>query len=207
VDVLFVFSLFTAILIAVGEWRTDRLPRFATRPLTELAEGKSGAIEGVVVANLPLRRAPISGTPCVYWQLVFHEVGAKDYVERGRAQEAGEFLVETPEGTARVVVDRARLGARPHRTEYRDEYAGGSNRDLVIAQARAVGVVFNHAGSRLRVIEYIVAPAQRVRIRGHCTREPDPTAVADVSGYREALPTRPVLSGTRRAPLLIATTR
>jgi hypothetical protein len=57
--------------------------------------------------------------------------------------------------------------------------------------------------SSLRVTEYAVLPGMEVVVRGHCVREPDPGAPADVTGYRTELPTRPVVSGTRRSPLLL----
>jgi hypothetical protein len=53
------------------------------------------------------------------------------------------------------------------------------------------------------VVEYAVLPGMTVTVVGWCTFEPDPDAVADVTGYRKELPTRPVVSGTRRQRLLI----
>lgn len=53
------------------------------------------------------------------------------------------------------------------------------------------------------VIEYAILPGSTVTIVGWCTFEPDPDAVAEVTGYRKELPTRPVVSGTRRQRLLI----
>jgi hypothetical protein len=52
-------------------------------------------------------------------------------------------------------------------------------------------------------IEYAILPGSTVTIVGWCTLEPDPDAVAAVTGYRKDLPTRPVVSGTRRQRLLI----
>ena len=70
-------------------------------------------IAGVVVATGPPLSAPLSGTPCVYWQLAFLEVGVGDWVERARIDAPGEFLVEHPGGVARVVAEHARLSAPP----------------------------------------------------------------------------------------------
>ena len=53
------------------------------------------------------------------------------------------------------------------------------------------------------VVEYAILVGSTVTIVGWCTHEPDPDAVADVTGYRKELPTRPVVSGTRRQRLLI----
>lgn len=53
------------------------------------------------------------------------------------------------------------------------------------------------------VIEYALLPGATVTVVGWCTFEPDPDAVAEVTGYRKAPPTRPVVSGTRRQRLLI----
>jgi hypothetical protein len=40
-------------------------------------------------------------------------------------------------------------------------------------------------------------------VDGWCAREPDPSATEAVTGYRDQLPTRPVISGTKRAPVVM----
>jgi hypothetical protein len=57
--------------------------------------------------------------------------------------------------------------------------------------------------SVLRITEYAVLPGALVTVIGFCTFEPNPDAAHDVTGYRTALPTRAVISGSRRRPLLI----
>jgi hypothetical protein len=79
--------------------------------------------------------------------------------------------------------------------------ASGVTRIVPIDARLAVPAVRQEAEGG--VIEYAVLPGSIVTIVGWCTHEPDPDAVADVTGYRKELPTRPVVSGTRRQRLLI----
>ena len=79
--------------------------------------------------------------------------------------------------------------------------ATGATRVVPIDARLAVPGVEREASGD--VVEYAVLPGTTVTIVGWCTFEPDPDAVADVTGYRKELPTRPVVSGTRRQRLLI----
>jgi hypothetical protein len=188
--------------------RPPRRLALSAGPIDQLVDGEIGAVEGEVVATGPLLRSPITETPCVYWQLTFDEVGAGDWVQRARLQHHGEFIVDVGGVRVRVLAHGARIDVPPHHIARRAGYGGPvSSYDLVMAQARAAQVRFAYATSLLRATEWIVTPGMLVRVQGGCTLEPDPDAVATVQGYREGLPTRPVLSGTRRAPLLIATHR
>jgi hypothetical protein len=76
--------------------------------------------------------------------------------------------------------------------------------DRILALALRVCRRPNHATTTLRATEYAILPDQTITVGGNVARETDPDAAADVTGYRDALPTRPVFSGARRSPLLIA---
>jgi hypothetical protein len=195
---------------AGGAWvaRARGIWGFSPGPRDALVDGRAGAVAGVVVDGPPMIAAPLTGAPCVYWQLSFDEVGAHDWIERARVSARGEFMLDVEGGSVRVIAEAgAQLDVPVHRVERRPVFdVRIDSTDLIQQQARAAGVRFAYPYSTLRVTERIVAPGMHVKVYGWCAREPDPGGVADVSGYREALPTRPVLSGTRRAPLLIATT-
>jgi N-acetylglucosamine kinase-like BadF-type ATPase len=79
--------------------------------------------------------------------------------------------------------------------------ASGATRVVPIDARIAVPAVHQEADGG--AVEYAILPGAIVTIVGWCTFEPDPDAVADVTGYRKELPTRPVVSGTRRQRLLI----
>lgn len=197
--------------LAFGTGLMVKPPRrlaLASGAIADLVDGEIGTVEGEVVATGPMLRSPITDTPCVYWQLTFDEVGACDWVQRARLQHHGEFVVDVGGVRVRVLAHGARIDVPAHHIERRAGYGGAvTSSDLVMAQARAARVELAYASSLLRATEWIVAPGMRVMVQGGCTLEPDPDAVATVQGYREAMPTRPVLSGTRHAPLLIATRR
>lgn len=177
------------------------LARARVEPISALAEGKTVAVRGTVALTEPSAfvEAPLIGRRCVYWLVVFDEVGTGgDFRELGRAEGGVPFLLRSDRGTARVVPDRARI-ALPGHVYLRPVMRPGELAEL----ARQVCKPYNYPTSLLRATAYALEAGAFVTIRGWCTREPDPEASVSVSGYREQLPTRPVISGTRRAKLLV----
>jgi hypothetical protein len=169
--------------------------------INTLVDGSAAAVRGTVALAEPtgFATSPFTHRRCVYWLVVFDEVGVGgDYHELGRVDAGVPFLLRSDSGTARIVPDRPRLGL-PGETFSRPILAPGPLGPL----AKTVCKRHNYPTSWLRATEYVVEPDAFVTISGWCTREPDPEASESVSGYREQLPTRPVISGTRRAKLLI----
>ena len=185
----------------------NRLHRRAPAAIASLAEGTEAVAGGQVVLVEPERFviAPISGKACVFWMVLFDEVGAGDWHRLGRAAAGCEFLVEDSTGTARVVPDAAKVmlpGQAVSRPCTQWHSVGGA--DIVVQLARRVCKPPNHPEqTQLRATEFLILAGTSIVIGGTCAREPDPRATEAVTGYREQLPTRPVLSGTRRAPLVI----
>lgn len=177
------------------------LARTNVQPIDSLADGKAATVRGTVEPIDPdaLLVSPLTGQRCVYWLVVFDEVGVGgDFAELGRVEEGTPFLLRSDAGTARVVPDRPRVSI-PSRA---------FSRPIMYAQeltqiARGKLKRPNYSTSWLRATVYALEPGAFVTIRGWCTREPDPQASEQVSGYREQLPTRPVLSGSRRVRMLI----
>ena len=120
-----------------------------------------------------------------------------DSIELGRIDEATPFLLRSDHGTARVTPDRPRIAVhgqvvvRPAQQAHELTHLAPDLRRC------------NYSTSSVRMTEYTLEPDLFVTVSGWCTREPDPEAAPDVTGYREQLPTRPVISGTRTAKLLI----
>ena len=177
-----------------------RLDKIAT-----LAEGSVATVRGTVTALDPLLIAPLTPRRCVFWTVVFDEVGAGgDYVEIGRAEAGSSFLLADASGVARVVPDRPRLALLGTELMREVRVLDPNFRDLVGNLARTVCRPPNHPSSTLRATEYVIEDGATITVRGWCTREPLPDATDHVTGYREELPTRAVISGSRATPLMIA---
>lgn len=177
------------------------LARARVVPIATLVDGRTAAVRGTVALSEPTAfvEAPLIKRRCVYWLVIFDEVGVGgDFRELGRAEGGVPFLLRSEQGTARVVPGRARI-ALPGQVFQRPVMQPGVLGEL----ARDVCKPYNYPTSMLRATVYALEAGALVTIVGWCTREPDPEASENVSGYREQLPTRPVISGTRRAKLLI----
>jgi hypothetical protein len=177
------------------------LARARIQTIESLVDGKAAAVQGTIepIAVETLAVSPLGGKPCVYALVVFDEVGAGgDYVELGRIERGVPFLLRSERGTARVVPDGVRLGVIG-RVVVQPINVATPLRQL----ARSACKPPNHPTSWLRATEYVLEAGAFVTVSGWCTREPDPEATADVAGYREQLPSRPVLSGSRKAKLMI----
>jgi hypothetical protein len=176
------------------------LARARIQSINSLVDGKPAAVRGTIATvEDAIVHAPLSNRRCVYSLVVFDEVGVGgDYVELGRLERGLPFLLRSDHGTARVVPDGARLAI------YGDVTTQPIIADTPMSRlARSVCKRHNYATSWLRATEYVLEPDAFVTISGWCTREPDPEAAEDVTGYREQLPTRPVISGSRGAKLMI----
>jgi hypothetical protein len=210
VALLFVIGI-AATAAAMRRMRTDPLRRMLLTPPSSAVTATDGAqvvMRGTVALAEPGAdlASPISRRQCVYWLVTFDELGiGGDYLELGRMEQGRTFLVATPEGAARIVPTHAQVHVPGTVSLYAaHELVAGTEADSAIKLARTCCKKPNYPyTSSLRVTEYAVVPGMHVILRGHCTREPDPGAPADVTGYRTELPSRPVLSGTRDAPLLV----
>ncbi len=176
--------------------------------IAALADGTKVAIRGEVAVAAPgdTLVAPLTGRHCVYWLVTFDEVGVGgDYVELGRTEQGTPFLVKSENVAARVVPDKPRIAVPGHETVQPISALRGQAYDAMTRLAKAARMKKPNypTSSSLRATEYIVSAGMPVTVVGWCTREPDPDAAADVSGYRTQLPTRPVISGSRRTRLLI----
>ena len=177
----------------------------ARAPRTQIADIPDGAarkIAGTIELEEAPIRSPLTGTACSVWAITVEEVGMGDSVLRGAKCQGIPFRLRDPSGVARVIPDGARLGGNGRAFNYLPgALLIGYERELFAE----LGIKLNYpTTSSLRFTERIIAPGADVTVYGHCQREPDRSAMdADVSGYRGDVPTRPVLSSTRRAPLLI----
>jgi hypothetical protein len=132
--------------------------------------------------------------------LTFDEVGTGgDFRELGRFERGHPFMLRDATGDARVVAQNPRVAVPPFDIL---RSLDGVPSELAEYCTRLKKPNYPMS-SQLRITEYAVLPGALVTVMGFCTFEPNPDAVQDVTGYRTALPTRPVISGSRRRPLLI----
>lgn len=196
------------VLVAVTKAGTLTFkPRVAriggARPTAALPDGEVGAIAGrAVLAEAAAILGP-DRTPCVFLRMRCDEVGV-EAVERGRAQWFVPFLIETPDGRARVIPDARMVIVLPART-YTVPRSGApaSIPPEVAAFGYQHTALFAYPSTAMVVRVELVAVGAPVAVRAACHREPDPDAQAAVTGYREALPTRPVLAGSRFRRLVL----
>jgi hypothetical protein len=186
------------------------LARSRLEPIAGLVDGKVVTVRGRVTEAEPgsTVTSPLSGVPCVYALVTFDELGVGgDFRELGRTEVSCPFLLVDRTGAARVVPERPRLAVPGTvRVFAARQLSDAQDHQPAIRLARSVCKRPNYPrSSSLRVTEYVVAVDRDVTVKGYCTREPDPDAADAMAGdYRAAPPSRPVISGTRRVPMLIA---
>lgn len=203
IELFVVLAVTTAVIGLAGRLpdrrRVKRLLGTArVQPIESLEDGGAAVVRGEVIAG-ELVEGPLSKRPCVYWLLTFDEVGTGgDYRELGRAERGHPFVLRDATGDARVVAQNPRVAVPPMDVVRPLDSLHGPLGSLATCKKPN----YPHT-SVLRITEYAVLPGALVTVMGFCTLEPNPDAARDVTGYRTALPTRPVISGSRRRPLLI----
>ncbi len=177
-------------------------------PIGSVVDGERSCILGVA-ESLGTMRAPMTNQPCAGWFISIEETGLADRRFAGAIACYGEMLVRDDSGTALVVFENARFALPPSMME--DWPSGMAAYPRWTATARDA---FERSKARLnypsssgvRFCEHAVPHGAHVYVYGHAQREPDRGRIdADVTGYRGDAPTRPVFSGTRKIPLMIAT--
>jgi hypothetical protein len=204
IELFVVLAVTTAVIGLAGRLpdrrRVKRLLGSArVQPIESLEDGGAAVVRGEVIAG-ELVEGPLSKRACVYWLLTFDEVGTGgDYRELGRVERGQPFVLRDDTGDSRVVAQNARIAVPPF-----EIMRSFGNVPTAVAEFYRVCKKPNYPmTSVLRVTEYAVLPGALVTVIGFCTFEPNPDAAQDVTGYRTALPTRPVISGSRRRPILI----
>lgn len=147
--------------------------------------------------------APISGRPCVYYEVAIDTV-VEDSLLKTLAtdQDAVSFLVEDESARGLVSPDNAVFSTEVDvmSTATMDD-PQGRERDLLIKHGLAGKRVAFADGLRFR--ESVIELDELVAIYGGGVREPDPDAPVG-GAYRDARPTRLCLTGTERFPLLVS---
>jgi hypothetical protein len=204
IELFVVLAVTTAVFGLAGALpdrrRVKRLLGIArVQPIESLEDGGAAVVRGEVIAG-ELVEAPLSKRPCVYWLLTFDEVGTGgDYRELGRVERGHPFVLRDATADARIVAQNARVAVPP----FEILRSFGTVPPAISEHYRVCKKPNYPMSSVLRITEYAVLPGALVTVIGFCTFEPNPDAAQEVTGYRTALPTRPVISGSRRRPILI----
>jgi hypothetical protein len=207
IELFVVLAVTTAVIGLAGSLpdrrRVKRLLGSArVQSVETLSDGGRAVVRGEVIAG-DLIEAPLTKRDCVYWLVTFDEVGTGgDFRELGSAERGEPFVLRDPTGDARVVPQNPRVAVPPVETMRSFAAMAEVKGPVASMLAKCKKPNYPHS-SVLRITEYAVLPGALVTVMGFCTFEPNPNAAKDVTGYRTALPTRPVISGSRRRPLLI----
>ncbi|HEY2749276.1 MAG TPA: hypothetical protein VGL86_31880 [Polyangia bacterium] len=168
-----------------------------TTRVAELRPGGDAKLEGTAVPEGDELRAPFSGRRCVAYELTLFDFEGVRPVLLARVTVAHSFLLRDETGVAHVVPEPALVGIEPDK-RWRFEA------DRVDARIRAL--LEAHAGALrwqkrpIIVCEGVIAVGAPVAAFGHVATEP--SDVPADSPYR-TLGTRPLLTGSMAAPLLL----
>jgi hypothetical protein len=212
---LFPFFLFATVVIVVAvynfffsdEAKVRRAIRSAHR--VSIAEAKAGEIvrvAGKVKALGPLHAAPLSGRPCVYYEVSVEEYRSSGksgkWVEIIHDTDGSDFLVVDATGKARVSTREMKaLIVRDHKRESGTLNEAPPDLEAYLARhgRKSKGWIFNR---NIRYREGVLAPGEEVVVLGEAAWEQDPDPTEAGTGYRNS-PKRLVLR-SRPDGLLLA---
>lgn len=187
--------------------RLARALRDAPRAtVAELREGVAARLVGTVGAQETLS-APLTGRVCVAYVVLVEErisTGKSSrWVDRIREIKGVTFSLDDGTGKAMVDAGRAKLLVEMDSTSRSGTFDDATPVEAAFLSRHGMnsqGWFFNKT---LRYTEGVIEPGERVAVMGRGVREPDPDAARQVTGYRDALPTRVWLSGTAEQPMIL----
>lgn len=206
-------ELFAAVAIAaaigaiVRFGANARRPRAARVAIADAPEGRRARVVGKILDGGDGFEAPASGRRCVYYAFTIERYVGSGYQSwQTLFSEARGTPFAITDGTGRALID-------PDGAEVEIDRAGSLTRGAVDdrsprAQAVLARLRLERPGglfaSSFRYREAALIIGETIAVTGVAVREPDPDAIAAVSGYREGPPTRLRLGGSRAQPLLIS---
>lgn len=179
-------------------------PRVAIR---ELPEGTPARIVGTVAAQATLR-APLTGRTCVAYVAQVEELvsSGKTSSWRGRIHEVRHVPFTVDDGTGRAIVDpgQAKLLVEMDSTTRSGTFDDATPVEEDFLRRHNMGSQGWFFNKTLRYLEGVIEPGERVAVLGRAVREPDPDAAGAVTGYRDALPTRVRVGGSKDHPIIVS---
>lgn len=214
-DARFIFFLVAltimAIVAAYQYWFSEAAKvrrALKSAPRMRIAQAPQGSvvkIAGRVRPVGPLLRAPISGRPCVYFEVIveqYRSSGRSGYWERLiRETDVRDFLLEDGSGRALVQTIDMRVVA-VYDNERRSGFMNDASPELKAFLAShgqsSEGILFNKT---LRYKEAVFEPNETVSALGVARWEHDPDPTEAGTGYRD-MPKRLVIESRPEGPVL-----
>jgi hypothetical protein len=166
--------------------------------IAHLPEHREGRLDGDVRALPRALTAPLTGRPCVYYQVVVEQAVLLGWQELHVDRCGAAFALDDPSGTAIINPTRASVAiAFDHRAVIRSSEVTPPQRALLAAQGYR-----SDSDDLLRFSEAVLSAGDRVTVVGTGKQSPDVVSSAELD-YRTAIPARLHLEGSDAAPLSI----
>ncbi|HVV83013.1 MAG TPA: GIDE domain-containing protein [Kofleriaceae bacterium] len=202
--------LFIVVVVRAWSSRAKLARQLRDAPASTIAalpEGESARVVGTVVGEATLI-APLTGRRCVaYVAQVEQRVSTgKTTYWKGLIDEVRHHPFTIDDGTGKAIIDpgQAKLLIEMDSTSRSgtfDDATPAESEFLARHQIDSKGWFLNKS---LRYLEGVIEPGERVAVLGRAVREPDPEAARDATGYRDALPTRVRIGGSKDQPILVS---
>lgn len=178
--------------------------------IADAPEGQVVRLDGRVVPGETLI-APLTGRPCVFYEALieqYHSSG-KSGSWRTHVREVRGVPFALDDGSGRAIIDPriAHVDCQldsTTRSGTLDDPTPVEQAFLARHAMSGQGFIFNKS---LRYREGALEVGEQVAVMGTAVREPDPDAVHQARGYRDALATRLRLGGAADHPILISDAR
>jgi hypothetical protein len=184
-----------------------RLRAVPRRAIAAVADGQEARIVGRVVP-VSVLTAPLTGRPCVYYEVTVDEYRSNRRGRRWRTivheVRGVGFALEDDTGRALIEIEGAQLAAVQDLELRSGAFHSATEAENALLERhglRSQGWLLN---KKLRYKEAVFAPGETVAALGRGMREPDPDVAATLQGYRDPGPTRLRLGRTERAPLQLS---
>ena len=171
--------------------------------LNDGSDARLAKLEGIAVTDGGELRAPFSGRRCVAYELTLFDYEGVRPVLLARIAVARSFLLRDDTGIAHVVPEPVLVGIEPDK-RWRFEADRVDARLRSLLEGHAVDPRWR--GRPIVVCEGVIAVGGSVAAFGHVGREPSGASEAEAAAARSpyrAVGTRPLLTGSLSAPLLL----
>jgi hypothetical protein len=183
--------------------RIRRLMRRArTIPIRDVRDGQVAKVVGRVRPPGDPLIAPLTGRPCIYWEIEVTEWEGTHARQITRTHDQRDFLIDDGSGRALIQLRRAaiaaRVDARWARHDDADERTRGALRALGIAAADGVG-----KPRQLTYWEAVIEPGEEIAASGRCEWQADPDPDPFAGSYRD-MPRRLVVSAAHGEVVVVS---
>jgi hypothetical protein len=177
------------------QWIRRKLRRLKRSNLGEVEENTLVRLVGTVKQLDKIVTAPVSGVPCVYYQV---KIDIKHDGWKTKVHEAhgAPFLLEDETGYAIIEPSAAHITTKHLR------FFPADHPDLVLDRFLARHHLLQYK-YRLRILEMLIEPGTTITVMGSGVGERDPIA-AHPEGYRAERTTCLRFTGSKRHPLVIS---